>query len=167
MTIAPFVFKGNCTRQFVPSAMNPKTSGRVRGFTLIELMIVVAIVGILATIAIPAYQDYLVRSKVSELAATVAQCKTAVTEYLTSKSVLPLDLPASGCSSTATVYGTGMDVAAGVISLAATAKVGGNPDQTGSTYVLSPNIAGSTSITSWDCTQSTIIAKYLPAVCRT
>src|SRR6266536_6698343 len=70
-----------------------------QGFTLIELMIVVAIVGILAAIAIPAYQDYVARSKVSEAMAALGACKTSITEYAQVNNVLPPSLAASGCSS--------------------------------------------------------------------
>ena len=68
-----------------------------QGFTLIELMIVVAIVGILAAVAIPAYRDYITRSKVSECAATLAACKTSVTEYFLSRNGFPADADEAGC----------------------------------------------------------------------
>ena len=66
-----------------------RTQARHRGFTLIELMIVLAIVGILASIALPAYRDYTIRAKVSEGIAAAAEAKTAVAEYFAVTGELP------------------------------------------------------------------------------
>src|SRR5690606_2323311 len=71
-----------------------------KGFTLIELMIVVAIVAILAAIALPAYTDYMKRSKVSEAMAAAGACKTSVAEYAASTNTLPADEDVAGCATT-------------------------------------------------------------------
>src|SRR6187399_2371497 len=89
------------------------------GFTLIELMIVVAIIGILAAIAIPAYQDYTIRSKVTELVNAAGVCKTGVAEYYQSKGKMPLDTDAAGCSDKGTAAASPPTVANGLITVAA------------------------------------------------
>ena len=134
-----------------------------KGFTLIELMIVVAIIGILAAIAIPAYQDYIKRSKVTELAGAASACKVSVAEYFQSQGALPTDITQAGCSSPDSKYVSGLGVASGTITVSAR-SIGTGVD--GSTFVLVPTPNTSTGATDWRCTDSTIEDKYLPANCR-
>ena len=133
------------------------------GFTLIELMIVVAIIGILAAIAIPAYQDYIARSKVTELVTLADACKASVSEYSQSQNAYPADIDAAGCSSNATKYSSALAVAAGVITVTAQ---GINTAVNGQTFVLTPTNTDLSLPLQWNCTASSIPKKYLPANCR-
>jgi type IV pilus assembly protein PilA len=131
-----------------------------KGFTLIELMIVVAIIGILAAVAIPAYQDYIIRSKVSEVAAALSACKTSVAEYAATKNVYPGTLGQAGCSNTSTTYVGSLDVAAGVMTATTTSAV----HSTICALTLSP-LGAPTGITGWSGTTS-CDKKYVPATFR-
>jgi type IV pilus assembly protein PilA len=126
-------------------------------------MIVVAIIGILAAIAIPAYQDYIKRSKVTELAGAASACKVSVAEYFQSQGALPTNITQAGCSNPDSKYVSGFDVANGTITVSAR-SIGTGVDT--STFVLVPTTNSATGATDWACTASSIEDKYLPANCR-
>jgi len=142
-----------------------------KGFTLIELMIVVAIIAILAAIAIPAYQDYTVRAKVSELVVAADACKTSVSEYFQSRGTMPSDISAAGCSSSTSQYNNGITLTGGgSATTATTISVAVNttnlPQATGSFVLTGTPGATTDKPIAWTCTASTIAKKYLPATCR-
>jgi type IV pilus assembly protein PilA len=141
-----------------------------QGFTLIELMIVVAIIGILAAVALPAYQDYTVRARVSEGLVLASSAKTAVAENAASANT---DL-ASGWSApnaTKNVSSVGVNSTTGTITIAYTAAAGAPANET---ITLVPNDANgalsagtppSGAIT-WNCKGGSLLAKYRPSECR-
>lgn len=156
-----------------------------KGFTLIELMIVVAIIGILAAVALPAYQDYTVRAKAAEVVLAASSCRTAITELVqtsTTPSIVAA-LAAAPCTFIATKY-----VASGSVGLlgeitvvANVTNLGGTSDATHSSITLTPysDTAGTTAlvpatagggtIAMWKCGPSAtnpLPAKYLPGSCK-
>src|ERR1700730_13082120 len=98
-----------------------------KGFTLIELMILVAIIGILAAIALPAYQDYTIRAKVSEVMLAADGCKTAVSEFLQANNAFPASADAAGCGTLGSKY-----AASGLTGSATTAAITVTVQGTGS-----------------------------------
>lgn len=136
-----------------------------KGFTLIELMIVVAIVGILAAVAIPAYQDYTIRARVTEGLSLASSAKLAVSETTMTNGALPATQAATGYvtpAATANVTSVAIADATGAITItysAAVAAAGAN------TIIMTPTYSVADGVT-WVCTGGTLLPKYRPANCR-
>lgn len=131
-----------------------------KGFTLIELMIVVAIIGILAAVALPAYQDYTARAKASELILAASSARTCVTEAVASKGgLIGLDT-CGGASFVATTYAKSLTVGAttGIITVTGTIKATSD-----ATVVMTPTVSGS-DITGWTCKGSPL--NWMPGSCK-
>lgn len=137
-----------------------------KGFTLIELMIVVAIIGILAAVALPAYQDYTVRAKMSEVILAASQCRTSITEVYQTISN-PASIPDGGD------WGCEQSVpTTQYVALVETSDEGGvrvtarniGPGANG-TVILAPNVSGQ-QVQGWLCGPGTVLAKFLPGSCR-
>jgi len=137
-----------------------------QGFTLIELMIVVAIIGILAAIAIPAYQDYTIRAQVSEGLSLAGGAKAAVTEYFQDRGVLPADNATAGLPAAASIAGdyvSEVRVANGVITVTYSGPDAHSQIAGGNITLTPATTAGSVN---WICGNGSIAVNHVPAACR-
>jgi type IV pilus assembly protein PilA len=146
-----------------------KEMKKQQGFTLIELMIVVAIIGILAAIAIPAYQDYTIRAQVSEGLSLAGGAKAAVSEFTMDSGRFPSDNTTAGLSLANTITGKYVSTvtnAGGVVTIAYTQPAAHATLQGGALVLSAVTNAGSVE---WICRSDTTLAilpKHLPAACR-
>ena len=154
-----------------------------KGFTLIELMIVVAIIGILAAIAIPAYQDYTIRAQVTEGLNLAGAVKAGVAEAYAQRGVWPANNVEAGLDATPTniagKYVTGVGVANGVITISYGNQA--NNSINGSTMIITPGTSPNSDV-AWICgdhatpanitaaatpASGNLLQKYRPNICRT
>lgn len=133
------------------------------GFTLIELMIVVAIIAILAALAIPTYQEYVVRARVSEGLSLASAAKIGVAEFHQSTSAFPIDNAEAGLPAAASIIGrdvTSVTVAGNAITVVySNVRI-----PAGGTLIMTAT-ANPGSLT-WTCAGGTLAANYRPATCR-
>ena len=144
---------------------------RKNGFTLIELMVAVAIVGILTSLAVPAYFDYTIRAKVSEALQLASSAKISVSEFYISNARFPDDVDEAGIGTVETRYVSGIEYEqvgdGGTITMVLTAEV--STESEGKKISLTATPTNNNTSLRWDCASATangLEKKYLPSSCR-
>ena len=134
-----------------------------QGFTLIELMIVIAIIGILAAVAIPSYQDYTTRTQVAEAMSLTSAFKADLAKYYSDSGGWPTNLTAIGTATGKYVSDIALTSSGSTVTMIATMATSGvNAAISGSTFIMQSTDGG----LNWTCNTGTISTKFLPSACK-